>query len=284
MKKIIFMTAALTMLLSFNVNSAGLTIHMFMADESLKYLKNEDLKELLMENIGAFRNGAIYPDTGYIGKAIGTKQDLYGEYSHWSDFHDEYFLIIKNKCKFPFEGECRRLFAHFLGCIAHTIGDINFDRYFNRSSAEHDFHGNYRATDDALTTGLDFVAIMKNKRGRIIPKVWHPVEELVELYLKISGRDLRKEIRRFTAIHKLLQIGERFAAPFAAMSVKRKAPWAYANYMTAKGGVHDTGERMAKLYDQLWDELIDYNYEGIVDFHHNGGWPNNDYWLTTSKE
>jgi len=258
--------------------AAGGTVHTFMADEARKYIKNEDLKKLLEEELSPYLSGAMFPDSGYIGDRS------YGEYAHWANFQNAYLTLIQKKCEFPFVGRCRSLFAHLLGCYAHSIGDVNWDRYFQRQSADYDFNGNYPLADKETTFGMDLVAIAFHKRGKVMPKMWHPVEELTELFKKVTGRDLSKTIRKNTLTYKLAMVGERFIAPVGALVMKKKAPWATTNLIAGKGGVTDTAEILGALYNKIWDELVDHGYNGKIEFHETGGWPNVKSWIITSAD
>jgi hypothetical protein len=261
-------------LLSFNLFGAGMTTHMFMAEKSINYFEETGLKTLLNEEKDAFLSGSIFPDSGYFSK------NSYGEYAHWSDFSNKYFNYIKNNCSFPFKGDCKKLFAHMLGCIAHTIGDVNWDRYFNNLAKDHDFNGNYGKADDALTIGIDFTIIMKQTNRIKFPKKFLPKEILYE-FLKDETDDkkkLKKDLKYNPSLQRGLLFGERVIAAFGYLSVRRKAPWSVDNYMSAKGGVTDTAKIMANLFDTVWRSLRTRGLEKLPVFKSGGVWPNGVYY------
>ena len=73
---------ALFILFSFftTAHAGGGITHMFLAEESIQLLPDAKLRQLLLNNLDAYRVGAYYPDSGYV------KGNTYGEDSHWDPF------------------------------------------------------------------------------------------------------------------------------------------------------------------------------------------------------
>ncbi len=265
-KKIIILYLVTT-----NLFAAGMTVHMHMADVAIDQIKSPSLKKLLMNQRRIFRNGSIYPDSGYVGK------NQYGEYSHWSDFHNQYLEKISKSCTWPLKGECREWVAHLFGCIAHSIGDVEFDRHFVRASSAHDFNGNYNKADSEISVTLDLLTIVQNKRGRVVPKKYVPYQFLNKVYEDEFRGNLVKEMKHGSRIQYLGLLGERIIAPFGALKAKKSSPWTYKNYMSARGGIIPAGIEIAKVLDQAWEVMESSELKTLPVFFHFGRWPDMNY-------
>ena len=64
---------------------SGMTTHIYMSEETIKYLKFPELQKLLKDEKKAYLNGSIFPDSGY------PSNGMYGEWTHWSEFQNIYF-------------------------------------------------------------------------------------------------------------------------------------------------------------------------------------------------
>jgi hypothetical protein len=247
---------------------AGMTIHTMMGDASLKYLQESGVRDLIEDEHGAFQNGTFFPDTGYIGKDY-----KYGEFSHWSPFHNLYLKKIADQCEtFPFrDSRCRKLFSHLLGTIAHSIGDMKFDRVFIPEAAKHDYGGDTTKADNDLSIALDFWAILTKGRAADVPRIWVPFDDLMPLYSDFPDKAaLKKKMREKTRIHALAQVGERFGSlpGYLYLRYKHRAPWSYANIIEAPGGVEDTARLIAQVYDDIWRSLTKHGFAKLPILHH----------------
>src|SRR5262245_27957492 len=130
MKRIVLTLALLCCAQAF---ASGVFVHMFMADVALDSLTSVDLKTLMQQEQGAYRNGSGYPDSGFpVNPAVG-------EFNHWSRFLNAYIGYIQKNCPLPLSGECRKIFAHFMGSFAHSIGDCNWDSHFLNAMTNYGF-------------------------------------------------------------------------------------------------------------------------------------------------
>ena len=253
---------------------------MYMSEEAIKYINSPKLQKLLRDEKKAYLNGTIFPDSGYPGDGV------YGEWAHWSEFQNIYFEHIKDSCSFPFDEKCRSIFAHCLGCISHSLADINFDTFFLNGAIEHLDFENIDDAQKLLDPGIDFTVITKNKRYKI-GKKWVPYDFLTpilkEEFPRISRKDHVKGMRKGNNILRIALVGERIIAPFGALNVKLKAPWSFRHYMDAQGGVRDTAKRIAAIFNAIWDSLSTFGMSELPTLHHSGPWSRNDYWVESPK-
>jgi len=261
---------------SFSAFGSGMTTHMYMSEETIKYIKSPILQKLLRDEKKAYFNGSIFPDSGYPSDGV------YGEWAHWSEFQNIYFEHIKEKCSFPFKDYCKSIFAHFLGCISHSLADINFDTFFLNGAIEHLDFENIDDAQKLLDPGIDYTVITKDKRSKI-GKRWVPYDFLApilkEEFSKESRKDLIKRMRKGNLILRIALVGERAIAPFGALKVKLKAPWSFKHYMDAPGGVRDTAKRTAEIFNAIWESLSTLGMSELPTLHHSGPWSRNDYWV-----
>ena len=261
---------------AFKSFGSGMTTHMYMSEEAIKYVKSPALQKLLRDEKKAYLNGSIFPDSGY------PSNGLYGEWAHWSGFQNIYFENIKEKCSFPFNDNCKSIFAHFLGSISHSLADINFDTFFLNNAIENLDFENIDDAQKLLDSGIDFTVITKNKRYKM-GKRWVPYDFLApilkEEFPKQSKKDLIKKMKKGNLLLRIGLVGERAIAPFGALNVKLKAPWSFKNYMKAQGGVTDTAKRIAEVFNAIWESLNTFGMSELPILHHSGPWSRNDYWV-----
>src|SRR5262245_34057511 len=101
-------------------HASGLALHIYMADLAVERVRDPALRELLRSRQAAYRNGSVFPDTGY---AIN---HAYGEFSHWSEFLNRYATVFQAHCsRRALSDECKDLLAHFFGSLSHSVADVN---------------------------------------------------------------------------------------------------------------------------------------------------------------
>ncbi|MFW7379591.1 MAG: zinc dependent phospholipase C family protein [Oligoflexus sp.] len=252
--------------------ASGMTLHIWKSDMAVELLSDPGLQNFMQSQRAAYRNGAVFPDTGY---AIN---HAYGEYSHWHDFLNSYYSIIDRRCPTLESQDCQQLFAHFLGSLAHTIADINFDRHFVTSAAQIDYQGSIDTSQSWLDTGLDFLAVFEHKRAFQIPKFQVPVQALLEAFdeggeLSVSRLDLLKG----SSVLGLGLIFEPVGASFTYFYYKNNMPWAAANYLHARGGVVDSAERIARAWELVWQAFQQGRRDPL--FATYGHWPHADFYV-----
>ena len=258
----------LAILMSNMTWAAGITLHMFMGDTAIDYVKEPGFKEFLVKHQGAIRNGTIFPDSGYI------KKDSYGEFSHWEQFHNGYALYLDQNCTWPLSSHCEDLFGFFLGTLSHAISDVAYHRDFISEVAQHDFNGDYTAAHGYSDSGIDMLAIFDYYRGTVIPAPYFPIDDLEKIF-SFSGNVVAKGELTFysKAIYAVL-LAERAGSSFSYLYYKYKGPWASANYYTAKGGVLDSAAAIAEIWDKIWMRLVrDQRFVDIAKLKSKGGFP-----------
>lgn len=253
--------------------SSGINLHMLMADHALDRLQHKDLQILLQTEQDAYRNGAIFPDTGYM---LGAN---YGEFSHWSSFFNPYIKYILQKCsiqQFRTDRDCQKLFAHFLGTLAHAIGDVNFDRYFVTEVAKREFSGDISKAQDYTDYWLDYIAMMEIPKAKEYPKKFVPLDDLINVYSEANYPVNREEVRKNTSIQYWINVVamRRFAHIFWNRGIQM-APWAARHYYLAKGGVVDTAQLISGIWDKVWQKIS--MEDTIPVFYEKGRWPNKEF-------
>jgi len=252
--------------------ASGMTLHIWKADLAVERLADQDLQNLMQNQRPAYRNGAVFPDTGY---AINHP---YGEYSHWHDFLNSYYAIINRRCPTLASTDCQQLFAHFLGSLAHTIADINFDRHFVTAAAKIDYDGSIDTAQSWVDTGLDFLAVFEHKRAFQVSKFQIPLQALLEAFderaeVSVSSIDLLKG----SSVLRLGLIFEPVGASFTYFYYKNRMPWAAANYLQARGGVLDSAERIARAWELVWRDFHQGQREALFETY--GSWPDADFYV-----
>lgn len=252
--------------------SSGMTLHIWKSDLAVERVQDAELKSLLEQNRSAYRNGSVFPDTGYIVK------HAYGEYSHWHGFLNAYYRVILNRCPSLASGDCQELFSHFLGSLAHTIADINFDRHFVTAAAQIDYDGDIGVAQSWLDTGIDFLAIFEHGRAFQVPQFKLPLDALLEAYQE--GGEIDVTAADLLAGSKIISLGlvaEPIGAAFTYWYYKSNMPWAAKNYYGAKGGVLDTAEKISRAWDIVWEAYQ--RHDPILLFDTLGSWPYADFYI-----
>lgn len=262
-----------------SVFASGMMLHIWMGDHAVETVKDPDLKKLLQSEKKAYRSGCVYPDSGY-----AVTDGDWGEFSHWGGFLNNYARYVSQTCQYPFTGSCRKLVAHYLGTICHSLGDVNFDRFFVRQVANQSFDGSLSLAQDFTDKGLDFVAVMEEGRGTQFRWQWAPVNDLVKIY-ELSGTIVpRDEIVKGVQIHNLANLGIRMVAPLTWLYYKQQSPWAVQNYITARGGVLDTGSVISEAWDKAWSILKQNgDLERYPEITFSGSWPDINFGIAPAR-
>jgi hypothetical protein len=249
--------------------AAGITTHMFMADIAIERVKEPAFKDFMLKHRKAIRNGAIFPDSGYLKKAT------YGEFAHWEQFQNGYAMYMDENCAWPLSDHCEDLFAFFLGALAHSIGDVAFHRDFISEVAKQDCNGDYSLAHKVSDPGVDMLSIFDYNRGIKISAPYFPTTELEKIFSQSGFEVPKSELRFYSDAGYAVMLAERAGSPFAYLYYKYKMPWAAANYYAAKGGVLDSSLAIAEIWDQVWLRLVrDERFVNIAKFKSSGGFPN----------
>lgn len=272
-----FMLMMLPVVLSVDESQAsGMGIHIYMADMSIQSVENDEVREILKSNWTAYRNGAIFPDSGY---AVGHP---YGEYAHWDGFVIDYFDEVKAQCFQAVRPDCQSIIAHFFGSLSHSIADVLFDSYFVTETARHDFKGSASVAQNYTDPGIDFISTIEHLRGPIVLLNYNPMDVLVTVlnkrYTFLDRVDSGLLNKGFN-IQRLALLGEPAGTPFVYLYFKYKMPWGGSNYMHARGGVYDTARVIATVIDRVYP-LFKSRKTGREIFGSKGwGWPYVDFYI-----
>ncbi|HPN94771.1 MAG: hypothetical protein BWY28_02129 [bacterium ADurb.Bin236] len=235
--------------------AAGGTLHMFMSEKAVSNVSDPELKRLLERNRDIVLWASWYPDSGYAG---GNK---YGEYSHWSEFHNGYIDYIRNDIG-PSHPEYERLIAHLLGAMAHGFEDQVFDYLLIEKVTEAD-----GGTQDDVDRGLDMVCMGEHGRNELSaaarlkgnPARLTPVSHLEKVYEKLGAPwpDIRRQMISGLRFLYLAYEGTKILHKNESEIVRQKIPWGAANYMQAPGGVEHLGRLTALYWEARWKKLND---------------------------
>lgn len=274
MRRLFCLLTAVCTSVSSSLLASGMTLHIWMAEKAAnEYVQIPELREFLQQQAAAYKNGSIFPDSGY---AINHP---FGEYAHWHRFLNSYYEVIDSRCDDLGNAKCGKAFAHMLGVLAHDIGDVNFDRHFVTAEAHHDHAGDIGTAQSYTDPGCDFLAILEHKRGFKIPDLNLPEDELLAAF-DLGGEVsvTSEEMNKGAAIQKLALVGEPLGSPFTYLYYKAKMPWGSRNYLDARGGVNDTARRIAHAWELIWVRY--HRRESAADvFYSVGGWPYVDFYV-----
>jgi hypothetical protein len=274
MRRLFGVLVALGFTVPTHLLASGMTLHIWMAEKAAnEYVQIPELRAFLQDEAAAYKNGSIFPDSGY------TINHPFGEYAHWHNFLNAYYDEINERCPDLSTRSCRKAFAHMLGSLAHSLGDVNFDRHFVTAEADNDHGGDIDKAQTFTDPGCDFLAILEHKRGFKIPDLDLPVDVLLGAFARGGEVSVTAdEMKKGAAIQKLALVGEPLGSPFTYLYYKSKMPWAAKNYVDARGGVNDTARRIAYAWELVWIRY--HRQESTADlFNSVGGWPFVDFYI-----
>lgn len=255
-------------------HASGITVHLWMAEKAAEYTQIPELHDFLANHQAAYANGSIFPDSGYI------INHPYGEYAHWSGFLNAYYAEINSRCPNLDSEDCKDLFAHFLGALSHVVADINFDRHFVAEEGRQDYGGSVDEAQKYTDPGIDFLAIFEHKRAFKIPEYRLPADVLVDVFHRGGEVEaLAEDILKAVGIVRVGLASEPLAAPFAYLYYKGKMPWGSQNYMDARGGVEDSANRIAKVWELVWLAYHRPDGKSKTLFRNEHAWPNADFYV-----
>lgn len=254
--------------------ASGNTLHVFMSDRAVDKLESKDLQTLLRSEPDAYRSGTLFPDALYQSSVPSR-----GELTHWNRFHNGYLSYILSKCErssLTVQGDCRKLFAHFMGTVSHTIADVNFDRFFVTEVAKKEFGGSNGKAQTYTDVKLEFLATWDWGRGGIFWANYVPSDDLANVYKKL-GIELPKAemVQSAFKLYLLIALAVKLASPVMYFVARHEAKWASANYYSAPGGVVDSSEKIARMWDRFWNVLQ--RGAKAPQFFRKGAWPYFEY-------
>lgn len=248
-------------------------LHTWKTELAVDLLEDEQLRLILSENPNALKSGAIFPDSGYVF------DKAFGEASHWSEFLNAYYQELKISCPLLDTRWCRRVFAHFMGSLSHTIADINFDKFFVTEAARQDYSGDIDQAQSFLDTGLDFLAIKDEGRLFEFPLLRVPFDQLEATYARLPA-ELRPTRGDLFSSTQTLYLGFKLE-PVGSLATynyyKEAMPWASLNYLSANGGVEDTAQLIAQIWDKVWQQFPDDSKKDL--FYEQGNWPEIEFYV-----
>ncbi|MBF0205981.1 MAG: zinc dependent phospholipase C family protein [Oligoflexia bacterium] len=273
---ILTILTTLTTLLTISIeesHASGMLLHILMCKNAIEKTSSPEIQHLLRGEMDAYLSGCIFPDSGYAAK------EGYGEYTHWTPFLNKYLDLLLTRCPITSindnDHKCKKNWAHFFGNLAHALADMNFDRHFLPEAAIHDFNNDHAKAHKFLDLQLEFVAANDYKKSITLPDGYAPMPEIVETCKQAGIHTEENKIKQGICIMKLAYAGIRISSPFLFRIEKRNAPWTTSNYFSAKGGIDDTGNTIAQIFNQLSEYLFGSIAMNDLPFilSENGEWP-----------
>jgi hypothetical protein len=250
MKKI-FAAFCLTFIFTVVTYAGGGITHMFLAEETIALLPDATLRGILLTHLDAYRVGAYYPDSGFVG------DNEYGEDSHWDPFINAFLQHIKLTYPNPTMSN-PKLVAFFFGCAVHRLSDEIMHWTFYNVSKDKDFAGDWNLAHQYGDIGIDLlVNIDKNQWATHPSEWWVPVRDLVAVY-HAMGKDhyTAEQIIRGNIALYFAGYGERLISIPAYAYLQQRMPWTAAHYYDwSEGGVLADEQAVAHYLQQLWEIL-----------------------------
>lgn len=252
--------------------SGGWAFHLKSTQKAVDVLPAGELKNLLYEHMTPLLNGAKYPDGGH----------SLGEYetSHWLHSSEFFNLFIddieKFDCKVFNSKECQKKLVFILGCVAHEMGDDNFDRHFLTSVAEADFNGNFSKAQQFTDKRFDTVIIKRYDMFKWVPKIYHPLENVYRAFTKADITVSRKDLRLMQLMQRLQYAVLTSYAENAGERIARISSHATNNFVSGPGGINDTADKIARLWLEAWDVIETSKNMKLPRFRTWGHWPYNN--------
>lgn len=240
------------LLISNNSDACGGITHMLIAKESVAFMSDAALRNIILDNMDAYLVGSNYPDSGYVDGAH------YGEDSHWEPFISAFINYLHTQYVYP-DQQNPKLVAFMLGCATHVQSDIIFHGLFLGKLTEEDFHGDRKAAHTAMDNGLDLLINIERNQWITHPlEWWVPVNDLVAIYHDM-GKDqyTAKEILWGNDVYSKVGIAERVISPDTYAYIRWRMPWMSANYYSSpNGGVVVTELTVANYTENVWHRLV----------------------------
>ena len=228
--------------------------HVWVATDSLQYLPDGDLKDLLQrgDHVRILRNGAMYPDGGY------AVNDGYGEISHWEPFQRSYLDWIRTTYAPPWSPEAEEHIAFLMGMATHGMSDQLYDSMYLSRHQHFDENG-----DSATSLGVDAATdvCFAATQGQLEkPEAWVPAEVLAPLYETSQGHQVdAKTIEQghnlvfFAIVHANVEAAD----PAIVADYMEIYPWGcgHQNDLGAPGSPPTHGPAVASYWQVLWDRL-----------------------------
>lgn len=250
MKKI-FVAFCISFTFVFSAYAGGGMTHMFLAEETIALLPDATLRGILLSHLDAYRVGAYYPDSGFVGN------NEYGEDSHWDTFINTFMQHIKLTYPNPAQSN-PKLVAFFFGCAVHRLSDEIMHWTFYNVSKDKDFAGDWNLAHQYGDIGIDLLINVDKNQWMTHPSEWWvPVRDLVAVY-HAMGKDqyTAEQIIRGNVALYFAGYGERILSIPAYPYLQQRMPWTAAHYYDwPEGGVLADEQAVAHYLQQLWEIL-----------------------------
>lgn len=251
MKKLLLTISLFYFCIVSNTYAGGGITHMFLAEETIALLPDAKLRGILLTHLDAYRVGAYYPDSGFVG------DNQYGEDSHWDPFINAFMTHLKIRYANP-SSDNPKLVAFFFGCAVHRLSDEIMHWTFYNVSKDQDFAGDWNLAHEYGDLGIDLLINIDQNQWLTHPKEWWvPVADLVAIY-RLMGKEqytaaqiIRGNIGLYFAGY-----GERLISLPAYPYLQQRMPWTATHYMNwPSGGILADEQQVAQYLDQLWRVL-----------------------------
>ena len=251
--------------------AGGWAFHMITAKKAISSLPPGELKDILSVYETPVLNGAKYPDIGF---SVSETEVSY--WLHTAEFMN-YLLssLEEGTCQNFDTQDCRKKLAFVFGCVAHEMGDVNFDKNFLQGVAKADFSGNLSQAQEYTDKRFDTVFIKSYQMHHWLPPFYQPIDLVLGAFQKADIPMQRKSLIAMHSMQALQYSVLIFYAQYAADRIAERSVWAKENHKTGPGGVEDTARAIADLWVRAWEVIESSNKKKLPRFRTwNHGWPN----------
>ena len=261
----------LCILLSQNLNAGGWGFHLISTERALQLLPAGALKSLLLQNKISLLNGSIYPDGGYMNG-----KEALAEWTHEKFPSEAMGKLEQTSCKNFSSHQCQQELTFVMGVAAHIMGDCNFDRYFLKELAKAEFNNDMDAAQKFSDLRFDTVIIKGYGRDNKVPPFYQAYDLAFAVYQEQGFRINKKDLSEMQTYQRVLYTALTSYATHSAERISKLSPWGTANYKNSRGGVEETAQRIAKLWQEAWKIVVRTNGKKLPRFLVYGGWPNKE--------
>lgn len=180
------------------LNSCGVSTHISIANQALQSFAgngrfNISYRNIILENLGAFYAGSVYPDAMYPSICFGGRYHGVSEDTHWAPFLNASANYIRKTLPKPWNEETRKLLSFIFGVASHQVADITWhslgiDQGFLQTMSKVNFHGSFSTAHPVGDVGGDIISIFEGDLQDVLTYNWYiPVGDLLSIYKELYG-------------------------------------------------------------------------------------------------
>ena len=254
--------------------TCGVTTHNVIANRAIQFYMTElfpQYKDIILNNLGYFQNGAAFPDWGYncfLG-SLYPNLNAASEVAHWFPFQFEIVKYITANYQKPWNQEAQQVIAFLLGVVSHSISDIIWhdlgvvsktgQGYIQAmANSNYNFQGkNYNSTiHSEADIGGEFLCAYEVDLN-FIKLMWHlPAKILAQIYNNLNYTDITSIViescntELYMEVEAVSKLSSEIILPYFA----EKSPFLIdATQDWWLGGIND----MAGWVSYCWSGIID---------------------------